>query len=102
MNTEVAILHHDYPAETRETVDKKLQGLARFFDGIHGLYARLEKQGGGHRVELVAHVGRGPILKAEVTRQTFKDALGESVDRMRGQLSRHRDRVKLGKHRSAS
>jgi ribosomal subunit interface protein len=102
MNTEVAILHHDYPAETRDTVDKKLQGLTRFFNGIHSLCARLEKQGDEHRVELVAHVGRGPILKAEVSRETFKGALDESVDRMRGQLSRHRDRVKLGKHRSAS
>jgi ribosomal subunit interface protein len=102
MNTEVAILHHDYPAETRATVDKRLQGLTRFFDGIHSLSARLEKQGDDHRVELVAHVGRGPILKAEVSRETFKGALDESVDRMRGQLSRHRDRVKLGNHRSAS
>jgi len=102
MNTEVAILHHDYPAETRDTVDKKLQGLTRFFNGIHSLYARLEKQGDEHRIELVAHVGRGPILKAEVSRDTFKGALDESVDRMRGQLSRHRDRVKSSKHRSAS
>jgi ribosomal subunit interface protein len=102
MTTDVAILHHDYPAETRAIVDKKLQGLPRFFDGIHTLSARLEKQGAGHRVELVANVGRGPILKAEVTQGTFKGALDECVDRMRGQLSRHRGRIKLSKHRSAS
>ncbi|MDP6937658.1 MAG: HPF/RaiA family ribosome-associated protein [Planctomycetota bacterium] len=102
MNTEVAILHHDYPAETRATVDKRLQGLTRFFDGIHSLSARLEKQGDEHRVELVAHVGRGPILKAEVTQETFKGAVDECVDRMRGQLSRHRGRVKLSKHRPVS
>jgi len=102
MNTEVSILHHDYPAEMRDAVDKKLQGLPRFFSGIHTLKARLEKQGDEHRVELVANVGRGPILKAEATQGTFKGALDECVDRMRGQLSRHRGRVKLRKYGTAS
>lgn len=102
MKTEVAILHHDYPSQTRDTVDHKLQGLTRFFDRTQRLSARLEKQGDEHRVELVAHVGRGPTLKADVTQGTLKGALDECVDRMRGQLSRHKDRVKLGKHRPAS
>ncbi len=99
MNTDVAILHHDYPSELRSQVDDRLQGLKKFFDRMVSVSARLEKQGNGHRVELVAHVGHGGVLVSDVTEETLKGALGESFDRMRGQLTRHRDKVKLSHHR---
>jgi len=102
MKTEVAILHHDYPSQTRTLADQKLQSLGKFFDRVQRLSAKLEKQGDEHRVEIVAHVGRGPILKADVTDATLKGALDECLDRMRGQLTRQRDKVKLSSHRPAS
>ena len=89
MQTEVSILHHDYPSRVRDHVETKLQGLHRFFDRVISMRARLEREKDDHRVEIVANVGRGTPLVVEATGEAFKAALEEATDRMARLLKKH-------------
>ena len=99
MKTEVAILHKDYPNQVRETVEDKLQGLVRFFDRVKSIRAVLERQKGAHRVEIIANCGRGTVLVADTTGESFAAVLDEGVDRIKSQLKRHHDKVTKDRHK---
>jgi ribosomal subunit interface protein len=99
MKTQVAILHRDYPAGVRDTVERKLQQLGRFSGRPITVRANLERQSGGHRVELIANVGRGAVLVADVMHEGFGVALDEAVERMERQLQKHNDKVTIERHR---
>ncbi len=92
MQTLVSILHHDYPALVRETVDAKMQQLTRFHGRIVSMRALLERQHLDHRVELVANVGHGAVLVVDARRNDFGVALDEAASRMERMLKRDHDR----------
>lgn len=92
MQTSVSILHQDYPALVRDTVDARLQHLARFHDRIVSMRALLERQRTDHRVELVASVGHGAVLVVDARRDDFGAALDEAAERMERLLKRDHDR----------
>jgi ribosomal subunit interface protein len=92
MQTSVSILHHDYPALVRDTVDAKLQNLGKFHQGIVTMRALLERQRADHRVELVANVGHGAVLVADSLRDDFGTALDEATARMERLLKRDHDK----------
>ena len=94
MKTEVAILHHEYPAKIRDHVTEKLQHLVRFYDGTVSLRAVLERQHDDHRVEIVANVRRGVTLVVDATEGSITAALDEALDRMGRVLRRHKDKLK--------
>lgn len=93
MKTEVAILHHEYPAKTRELVVSKLQQLVRFFEGTLSVRAVLQRQHDAHCVELVANVRRGVVLVIDAQGDSITVALDEAVDRMGRALSRHKSKL---------
>lgn len=93
MKTQVSILHHDYPRRVRDVVDEKLQGLTRYFNRTVSVRANLERQNEDHHVELVANVGGGSVLVADVTGEGFRATLDEAVDRLGRQLRKHRDKL---------
>ena len=99
MKTEVSILHHDYPARVRETVEEKLSHLVKFYDRVVSMRALLERPNEEHRVELVANVGRGVVLVAEAKSESFASALDLASDRMVRHLKRHHDKVTRERHR---
>ena len=101
MNTEVAILHYEYPATVREAVEDKLQGLAKYFDRIISVRAFLERQNEVHRAELVANVGRGVVLVVDARSGTIGEALDEAVDRMARALAKHKEKLVLGNRRKS-
>lgn len=92
MQTHVAILHHDYPAQVRDTVDTKLQQLVKFHDRIVSVRAMLERQHDEHRVELVANVGHGTVLVIDARGDAIGGALDEAVSRMERMLKRHHEK----------
>ena len=98
MKTQVSILHHDYPGRVRDLVDDKLQGLTRFFSRVVSVKANLERQNDDHRVELVASVGKGPVLVADAKGEAFRATLDEAIDRMSCQLRKHHDK-QIDRHR---
>ena len=98
METKVSILHHAYPGRIRELVDEKLQGLSRFFSRTVSVRANLERQNEDHRVELVANVGHGSVLVADVKGEAFRSTLDEAIDRMGRQLRKHHKK-QIERHR---
>ena len=95
MKTQVSILHHDYPSRYRSLVEERLAALERFNKSIVSIDARIEKDARDHHVELVANIGRGSTLVANVRRDGFGEALGEAIDRMGRQLRKHHDKARL-------
>jgi ribosomal subunit interface protein len=94
LKTDVAILHHEYPARVRDRVATKLQHLARFYDGTLSLRAVLERQHDVHRVELVANVRRGVVLVVDARGASITAALEDAIERMKRVLARHKDRLR--------
>jgi ribosomal subunit interface protein len=93
MKTEVAILHHGYPSDVRELVEDRLQGLVRYFDRTVSVRALLERVRDEHRVELIANVRRGVVLKVDARGETFGSTVDEAVHRMARVLARHKERL---------
>lgn len=89
MQTQVSILHHDYPAQVRDQVEAKLQHLVKFYERIVSLRALLERQHEEHRVEIVASVGHGAVLVCDARAEAFSKALEEALERMERLLKRH-------------
>lgn len=100
MKTRVSILHHDYPSRYRNLVEERLVALERFHGHIVTMDARIEKNARSHHVELVANIGKGHVLVANVHREGFGEALGEAVDRMGRQLRKQHDKARLEPRRS--
>jgi len=86
MKTHVAIPHHDYPTQVRETVAEKLLCLERYQDRVTNVQATLGREKLDHRVELVANVANGATLVADVRRSALSEALSEAVERLVSQL----------------
>ena len=95
MKTQVSILHHDYPSRYRSLVEERLVALERFNGHIVTIDARLEKEAREHHVELVANIGKGQTLVANVRREAFGEALSEAIDRMGRQLRKSHDKERL-------
>jgi ribosomal subunit interface protein len=89
MQTQVSILHHDYPARVRDQVEEKLQHLLKFYSRIVSVRALLERQHEEHRVEIVASVGQGAVLVVDAREGSLGPALDEAMARMERLLKRH-------------
>ena len=100
MQTHVSILHHDYPARLRGIVAQRLEGLTRFDDRIVTVSARLARASRDHHVELVANVGRGNVLVANVKRGGLRVAVDDAVAKLRRQIEKHHDKVRLERRRA--
>jgi ribosomal subunit interface protein len=99
MKTEVAILHHEYPATIRDLVVDKLQNLVKYYEGTVSIRAVLDRQHDEHRVELVANVRRGVVLVVDARADNITSALDSALERMGRVLSRHKDKLKDGSRR---
>lgn len=89
MQTQVSILHHDYPARVRGDVEQKLQHLVKFYERTVSMRALLERQNEEHRVEIVANVGQGAVLVVDARGSAFTAALEKALERMENLLKRH-------------
>ena len=101
MQTQVSILHHDYPAHVREQVEARLQHLVKFYERMVSVRALLERQNESHRVEIVASVGHGAVLVFDARNANFGTALEEAMSGMEGQLKRHNQKQTQERRRSS-
>jgi ribosomal subunit interface protein len=103
MQTQVSILHHDYPSPVRDLVESKLEHLVKFYERLVSVRATLERQHEAHRVELVAHVGQGAVLVFDARNATLGAAIDEALSGMESQLKKHnqkqtQERRRNGRH----
>ncbi len=98
MKTLVSATHRAYSGRVRDAVEAKLALLGKYFDRILSVRALLDRQNDVHRVELVAHVGRGATLVVDASSDTFDLALDQALTRMKSLLTRHKRRL-VQRHR---
>lgn len=89
MQTQVAILHHDYPAQVREQIEARLERLSKFHERLVSVRALLERQNEEHRVEIVANAGHGAVLVFDARSATLASAIEEAFSGMEGLLKKH-------------
>ena len=100
MKTHVSVPHRSYPNSVRDSVEARLQTLAKYFERIESLRAVLDREHDDHRVELVVHVGHGATLVVDSTGSTLDAALEDALQRMKSLLTRHKQRL-VQRHRRA-
>ncbi len=98
MKTQVSVARRAYPNSVRESVQAKLQLLAKYFERIESLRAVLEREREDHRVELIVHVGHGATLVVESKAASMDAALEDAILRMKSLLTRHKQRL-VQRHR---
>lgn len=101
MQVQVSVLQGEYPADIRETIEDKLEGLTRFYGRIISMRALVECVAEEHRVELIAHVGNGNPLIADCRGEGFGATLDEAVDRMTRILKRRSEKLTIERRRVA-
>jgi len=93
MKTLVSVPHRAYPSSVRDAVLARLQSLAKYSDRIESLRAVLDREHDSHCVEIVVHVGHGATLVVDATGATLDEALEEALQRTKGLLTRHKQRI---------
>jgi ribosomal subunit interface protein len=102
METEVTILHHEYPPEVRDYADEKTRQLVRFYDRTVSMRVWLERQHTEHRAKLVASVRHGVVVEVEGrSTASIRSALDEALDRMGRVLSRRKSKLKERRSRTS-
>ena len=93
MQTQVSILHHDYPAPVRDEIQSRLEHLIKFYERIVSSRALVERQHTDHRVEIVCNVGHGAVLVVDTRDGVFSNALDRAFERMAALLKRHNQKL---------
>lgn len=97
MNISVKSVHFHADSKLVAFVEKKLSRLSRLFDRIVDVEVHLKLQDSGGRVqekiaEIRMHVPGGWLMDKK-TGKTFESAVSASVDTLKRQLSRYKDRL---------
>lgn len=97
MNISVKSVHFHADTKLVTYVEKKLSRLSRLFDRIVDVEVHLKLQDSGGRVqekiaEIRMHIPGGWLMDKK-TGKTFESAVNASVDTLKRQLSRHKERM---------
>ena len=102
MKISVKSLHFNADSKLIEYVEKKLSRLSRYFDRAVDAEVHLKVQDTGSRIrdkitEIKIHVPGGWLMDKK-TGKTFEEALDESVDTLKRQLVRHKEKINSHHH----
>ena len=93
----VKSLHFNADSKLIEYVEKKLSRLTRYFDRAVDAEVHLKVQDTGSKVqdkitEIKIHVPGGWLMDKK-TGKTFEEAVDQSVDTLKRQLLRHKEKI---------
>lgn len=105
MKISVKSLHFSADSKLVEYVEKKLSRLNRYFERSVDAEVHLKLQDTGGRVqdkitEIRLHVPGGWLMDKK-TGKTFEEAVDESVDTLKRQLLRYKEKISNRHHHSA-
>ncbi|HDI11374.1 MAG TPA: ribosome-associated translation inhibitor RaiA [Candidatus Acetothermia bacterium] len=78
----------------REYVQRKLQGLNRYFDKIISLDVILSVEKERHRVEILGHLVNRKIVKAVAETGDMYASVDQAIDKLQRQLTRYKEILK--------
>ncbi len=77
---------------------EKAEHLERFFNRIRLIEVVLDGQTGNHRAEMIVHTDRAQPFVASEQHEDLHAAIDMLVDKIEGQLRRHKERIRNRKH----
>ncbi len=106
MKISVSSVHFHADNKLRAYIEQKLSGLTRFFDRITEAEVHLKLQDTGGKVhekitEVHLHLPDGWIVDKK-TGDTFETALAASMDTLKRQVVRHKDKLQNHPHEKPS
>ncbi len=98
----VKSLHFNADSKLIEYVEKKLSRLSRYFDRTVDAEVHLKVQDTGSRIqdkitEIKLHIPGGWLMDKK-TGKTFEEAVDQSVDTLKRQLLRHKEKFSQHQH----
>lgn len=94
MQTRITSRRFDATDALKETVQSQVEGLGRYYDGIHDAHVVLEEDGSSEkRAEVVLQVYRN-TLAASDTGPTHEVAVNACVRQLRRQVLRYKDKLR--------
>ena len=102
MKISVKSLHFNADSKLIEYVEKKLNRLSRYFDRTVDAEVHLKVQDTGSRIqdkitEIKIHVPGGWLMDKK-TGKTFEEAVDESIDTLKRQLLRYKEKMSSHQH----
>ena len=102
MKISVKSLHFNADSKLIEYVEKKLSRLSRYFDRAVDAEVHLKVQDTGSRIqdkitEIKIHVPGGWLMDKK-TGKTFEEAVDESIDTLKRQLLRYKEKMSGHQH----
>lgn len=76
-------------------VQKKVEGLSRYFDKIVSLDVIMDVQRGRHRVEMVGHLVNRKVVKAAAATGDMYASVDQAIDKLQRQLVRYKERLRV-------
>ncbi|MCZ7645198.1 MAG: ribosome-associated translation inhibitor RaiA [Planctomycetota bacterium] len=101
MKVQIEGRHLKLTPAMHEHVQKKIENLEKYFDGLHNLHILLSPQEPKQqKVEIVAAVVRGKPLVAHAVHEDMYVAVDEAVHKIREHLKKYKDRMRGRKRQS--
>ncbi len=97
MKIDIQSIHFDADQKLLQFIEKKLEKVENYFDGINAanVYLRLEKDPhkGNKSVEVKLHLNNKPIFAKEHS-STFETATDIVLDKVVAQVKKHKEKSK--------
>jgi putative sigma-54 modulation protein len=90
--------HIELTDRMKQYGEEKARKLTRFYDRIERIELVLERESAQYRVELVVRADHKNVFVAHVDAGDYYEAVDLVLDKMEGQLRRHKERHRNRKH----
>ena len=94
MNVTVHARHMEATEALRQYVQSKVVKLPRFYDNVMTIEVILEMDADQPKVEMIAHARRRRTFVAKNRGENMYACVDQCLDKITGQLRRHKDRVR--------
>ncbi|MGE3165837.1 MAG: ribosome-associated translation inhibitor RaiA [Planctomycetota bacterium] len=94
MNTVVTARGFELSSVDREYVERKVEKLVRYFDGIQKLEVVLGPEGQRMRAEAILSIVRGETIVCHVDHDQLRAAVDLVVDKAENAVTRHKERLR--------
>ncbi|MBI4778456.1 ribosome-associated translation inhibitor RaiA [Candidatus Desantisbacteria bacterium] len=88
--------HIEITEAIRTYVEKKVEKLRKYSDGLFDVHVIMEVEKKGQSVEITLN-GAGCSLNSKETTADMYESIDKSVDKMESQLKKHREKIKARK-----
>ncbi|HSW47407.1 MAG TPA: ribosome-associated translation inhibitor RaiA [Phycisphaerae bacterium] len=94
--------HLEMTDAMKQYAEEKAGRLSRFYDRVQSAEVVVEREGIQYRVEMVVSTDHKEAFVGQVHAGDYYEALDLVVDKVEGQLRKHKEKLRNRKHRAGS